>query len=644
MKEEPLSFEELQLFNRRELLIRSAMAIPFAAIIWRLWDLQVKNGNTYKELSKGNRIRLKSTPAPRGIIYDRNGVILAKNIPAYILNLVREDVPDIPKVLNKISLTLQIPLKDMERELQAQQKTARFNPIQIYQDLTMRQIALIETYQEEFPGISIEVSPRRYYPLLKTGAHIFGYMNQITKAQLKNLPRNKMKSARIIGQEGIEAVYNKYLIGTDGGKQVEVNSIGREIKTYPNQIEPVPGNDLVLSIDSDLQKEVERIMGDRKGSVIVMNPHNGEVLTMASLPAFDPNEFSQGLSIKRWRELRNHPEHILNNKCIGGGYSPGSTFKMVVAAAALEEKIITPETEIKCEGYFRLKRAIMHCWKRSGHGLLNVAQAIENSCNVFFYKVSMELGIDKIKEYADAFGLGKNTGVDLLHENSGLVPDSDWKMRRFNKEWQRGETPIVAIGQGFLTVTPLQLLNYVNVIANGGFLIRPRIAKHIINTSIQGNNSKNGSQILETPIIKNKVDIAPDTLAILKKGMELNVQGNDGTGKHARSRVVSVAGKTGTTQVVSYQTREEIRKAHGDVSEEFYNHAWFVGFAPVENPLIASVVMIEHGRAGRNAAMLSRKIYDYYFTNIASVPPTPRPSIEEMEEIEDEELNEDTEV
>lgn len=636
MKEDPMVFEELQLFSRREMIIRSVLAVPFAALVWRLWDLQVKSGATFKELSKGNRIRLKSLAAPRGIVYDRNGVILAKNIPAYYLTLVREDVTNISvdEVLIKISRTLQIPLKGLKKALYAQRRTARFNPIKLYEDLTLRQIALIETYQEEFPGVQIDVFSRRYYPLQNTGAHVFGYMSQITKSQLKKLPANKVKSAKLIGQDGIEALYNKHLIGTDGGKQVEVNNTGREIKTFPNQIDPLPGSDVILTIDSTLQKEVERIMRGKKGAAVVMNPNNGEVLSMISLPAFDPNEFSQGLSVQRWRQLRNDPDHILNNKCIQGGYSPGSTFKMVVAAAALEYGLIDLDTEILCEGRFRLKRTLMHCWKRSGHGKINVVEAIENSCNVFFYKLAMELGIEKIKEYATEFGLGMPTGVDLLNESSGLVPDRAWKLKRFNKEWLKGETPNIAIGQGFLTLTPIQLVSYINIIANGGTFLTPRIAKQIVSNKPNPENNTSDLQFLETDIKRRLTRIKPETLEILKQGMAANVLGENGTGKRANSRLVSIAGKTGTTQVISLKTRERIKRETGELDEKYFDHAWFVGFAPVENPVISAAVLIEHGEAGRNAAKLTKEIFEYYFTHISSVPKPPEvPKIDALDQL-----------
>jgi len=490
LKEESLTLDEMQLFSRRELIIRSLLCIPFAGIAWRLWDLQIKSGEKYSDLSKGNRIRLKSLPAPRGIIYDNNMEILAKNIPSYRLTLVREDSPDVEAVLDRLSSTLKIPLPKLKRVLAAHKKSAKFFPLPIYENLTLRQIALVGAYQEQFPGVSIDVSPRRFYPLLRSGSHIYGYMNEITKSQLKKMPLNRIQSAKVIGQGGIEAYYNKELIGTDGGKQVEVDNQGREIKTFPNSVDPSPGNDIILSVNSELQQEVERIMKPYKGAAIVQAPNTGQVLTMVSMPAFDPNEFSQGLSLRRWNEMKSHPSHVLNNKCIQGCYSPGSTFKMVIAAAALELGIIDAETTIHCDGYFRVNRQYFHCWKRSGHGPLNVVEALENSCNVFFNKIAMEIGIDNIKVFAGKFGLGRITKIDLPHEISGLIPDREWKLKSLKQEWQLGDTPNTSIGQGFVTVTPLQLLNYVNVIANDGISVRPNLVLKIVNNKSVSNEDQ----------------------------------------------------------------------------------------------------------------------------------------------------------
>jgi penicillin-binding protein 2 len=620
LKEEPLTQDEQQLFSRRELIIRSILCLPIAGIAWRLWDLQIKSGEKYSDLSKGNRIRLKSLPAPRGILYDSNMKILAKNIPSYTMTLVREDTTDVDAVLRRLSSTLKIPISKLKRVVSNYRRAAKFYPIPIYENLTLRQIALVGAYQEQFPGVSIEVSPRRFYPLLRSGSHIYGYMNKITKAQLKKMPLNRLQSAKIIGQGGIEAYYNKEMIGTDGGKQVEVDNQGREIKTFPNSVDPSPGNDIVLSIDSQLQREVERIMGSNKGAAIVQNPTNGHVLAMISMPAFDPNEFSQGLSIKRWNEMKSHPSHVLNNKCIQGCYSPGSTFKMVVAAAAIEMGIIDEDTTISCDGYFRVNRQYFHCWKRSGHGSLNVVEALENSCNVFFNKIAMEVGIDKIKHYANVFGLGQVTKIDLPHEISGVIPDREWKQKNLKKEWLLGDTPNASIGQGFVTVTPLQLLHYINVIANKGILVRPSLVQKIVDNASSEDTSKantsHRARIL--PSIRKRIDLQPKTFELLQAGMIQNVQGENGTGKQANSKIVSVAGKTGTTQVVSLRTRERLQKEKGEIEEKYLNHAWFVGYAPAYAPEISTVVLIEHGQSSTKAAKLVRKIVDFYFTNISS--------------------------
>lgn len=622
MKEEPLFIEELQLFSRRDLIIRSLIGIPFAGIIWRLWNLQIPNGEIYSRLSKGNRIRLVSEASPRGIIYDRNSVIIAKNIPSYTLMLVREDTDDVKLVLRKVSQTLKIPLHLLERAVENNRKAAQFHPIQLHENLSFRQIALIGTYQEEFPGVFIKVIPKRYYPVGKTAAHICGYMSQITKPQLKVLPLNKLQSAKTIGQEGVEAVYNQQLIGTDGGRQIEVDNTGREIREFPNPIQPTPGKDIILTIYSQLQLKIEQIMKGKNGAVIVMNPEDGEVFAMVSQPAFDPNEFSQGMSTKRWREMKINPSHVLNNKAIKGVYSPGSTFKMVVAAAALEMGIINEETIHNCEGYIIKGRKRFHCWKRSGHGNLNVVEALENSCNVFFYEIALEIGVDKIKQYANRFGLGLPTGIDLLNENSGHIPDIAWFQKRFKEVWKHGQTLNASIGQGFVAVTPIQLVNYANIIANSGFKVKPRLVKSVV-TNLIGSEAERNQQkkmIEQTNIVRNRVDLSDKTLELLKNGMIQNVQGQNGTGRVARSDIVSIAGKTGTTQVVSNKTRNRILREKGEIEDRFFDHAWFIAYAPVEKPQISTVVMLENGKSGANAARLAKEIMEYYFTKIEPQP------------------------
>ncbi len=624
MKEEPLNTEELQLFNRRDLIIKLVVSIPFVGIAIHLWDLQIKQGSSYQELSKGNRIRLKSVPAPRGIIYDRQGVKLAKNIPSYNLMLVREDASDIDGVLNKISRSLQISVNSMKRALKKHKRVARFQPIQIKKDLTHYQMAVISAYQEEFPGISIEVSPLRYYPFLRSGAHFYGYMAAINKKQLQKLALNKIKSAQKVGQEGIERLYNDQLIGTDGGLQVEVDSAGRVLKTLKS-IDPIPGKDIWLNLDTRLQRKVEGFFNGKKGAAVVLDTETGAIRSMVSLPSFDPNEFSRGISSRRWEVLKNDPSHRLNNKCIQGIYSPGSTFKMLVGIAALEEGIIDESTEHLCEGFYKYNRLRVHCWKRSGHGNLNIVHALEQSCNVFFYKVAMEIGVDTIRKYALRFGLGKLTNIDLFNEKSGLIPSKKWKEKKYNETWYPGETLPVAIGQGFVTVTPLQLAVYTNAIANGGNFISPRLVSSISADNIPTieKDQLEGSGKLPTDVELRDIEVSQETLNIIRSGMELNVSSKLGTGKRARSAYVSIAGKTGTTQVVSIKTRQKIIKERGKLDEKFLNHAWFTSYAPSYNPKITVVVLLENGESGSNAAVLAKKIIEYYFNEIAPLPIKP---------------------
>lgn len=622
MREEPLYADEMMLFSRRDLLLKAALSVPAGAIFWRLWDLQVKNGEKYKELSKGNRIRLTKTAAPRGIIYDQSGVILAKNIPSFNLMLVREDAPNVNEVLQKLSTTLRIPFPLIERNLKKfGQGVKKFEPFLVYKDLTWYQMALVNAYQEEFPGISIETSPRRYFPLLESGAHLLGYMNRITKSQLQELPANKVMSARVVGQEGIEKIYNPQLIGTDGGEQVEVNSTGRILKRI-EALDPEPGKDLVLSVDSRLQKKIENVLEGKKASCIIMNPHDGEVYSMVSTPSFDPNEFSMGMSNKRWQEILNHPDHPLNNKCIQGSFSPGSTFKMAVALAALNEGVVNEETVHVCEGVLHYNDLTIHCWKRSGHGDMTVTDAIEHSCNIFFYKCAIELGVDKIHEYATMMGLGDVTGVDLSGEKSGTIPSKAWKKERYGDRWYPGETLPVAIGQGYVSTTPMQLLNYVNVIANGGHLVKPKLVRRILKTPAELEEYfRLQKEEIEKELSHDRkpLPIKKEAFQIVKRAMFLNVNGHNGTGRSAQSEIFEMAGKTGTTQVVSNRTKWRLKKEKGFLEERFYDHAWFVGFAPAQNPKISVVLLLENGKAGSNAARKVKEILEYYFTEIDPV-------------------------
>ena len=624
MKELPLSHEELQLFKRRSFILKSTLAVPLSWLGWRLWNLQVFQGDKFKGLSKGNRIRVRPMEAPRGIIFDSDMDILSKNIPSFNLILVKEDCPNINEIIIRVAETLAISREKLFYALESSKKTAKFKPILLYEDLTWHQMSIINAYNERFPGIYIDTGSRRYYPQGNKLAHVLGYMGMISEAQLKKLPEERLLSGRVVGRYGIEKVFNNYLIGRDGGEQIEVNHIGRKIKLM-RSIEPWPGKDLKLTIDGRLQQYIEKIFTKRKGSVVAMNPNNGKVLAMLSNPSFDPNEFSQGLDNQRWQELSNSPDNILWNKTIQGLYSPGSTFKMVVAVAGLELGLIDKDFTFNCQGYFRYNRRLqMHCWKRSGHGDMNVVQALENSCNIFFYKLALEIGVDRIHQYALRMGLGKQTGINLPNEKSGLIPNKQWKQKRYNEIWYPGETLPVAIGQGFITVTPLQLVNYVNIFANGGKLVKPIIVEEIIQRRSQDNEGKTtstGSHIISSPTV-TPLGFKKETIQLIQKGMTLVVNGKNGTGKGAYTSKFNIAGKTGTTQLISNKTKWRLLKKNKDLDEELFNHAWFVAYAPVENPQISLAVLLEHGRNSKYASPYVKDILEYYFSEISPLTPT----------------------
>ncbi len=612
MSEESLSYEESRFLTRRLFILKGGLVTGFSILSWRLWQLQIDQGEQYSKLSQGNRIRLQAIASPRGIVYDTNGIVLAKNISSFNLAITREDVRDPETVLKKVSHVLKIDYKSLLRQLYKNKYAASYEAVILYQNLTWREVVLLNTYQQEFPGISVEVLPIRYFPLQQSLSHTLGYTRQITREQLKKVDKKKVKSSKFIGQDGIELTYNKYLIGQDGGRQVEVDSAGQVIQTL-HTVNPKVGDDIYLSIDSKLQQGVERIMEGTKCAVILQNPNNGAIKALVNKEEFDPNIFSKSIKEQEWYRLKQ--QKILQNKAIQGIYSPGSTIKMAIAFAALETGLINASSTRLCEGYLRVGKQVAHCWKHSGHGSLTVEQAIKHSCNVFFYHMGLELGISTIHEYLTKLGLGRVTGVDLPYELSGILPSKNWKKSYTGRSWLTGDSLSVAIGQGYLSVTPMQLLHYVSCIANNGYTIPPRIVfaegirKHVTNDA-NFSLPKN----LEAPVLL-PIDCQQETLRLLRSGMIKAVQEPHGTAGHANSSIVPIAGKTGTTQVIGHKTRNRLIR-EGKMERKYENHAWFVSFAPSDNPQIAGVVFLENGKAGNVAAKYMKKILEFYFTEI----------------------------
>lgn len=613
MKYTPLTTEELNLFKQRLTFMGGLLILLLLVVISRTWYLQVIEGDYYYEVSQGNRIRVIPQGAPRGILYDRNGEILAFNRPAFDIQLIREDTPDLTKTLANLSRVTATPVSVFREAIAANKFQAKFKALPMLRDVGRKMADLVDTYQEDLPGISVAVEPKRLYPSAFLTSHVLGYVGVINEDQLTNLPIKKLYSGRIVGQAGIELVRNKTLIGLDGGRQVEVDYVGRELRILSRPVNPVPGSDIHLTIDLRLQRYIRSLMSGKNGVVLVSNPRTGEILAMSSFPDYDPNLFIGGIEGKNWDELTTEGKHPLINKAVQGIYPPGSIFKMVLAAAALTEEEIDENTIINCPGYYRINRDVRFCWNLGGHGDVNLAEALRMSCNVYFYHLGQTLGVEKISKYARMFGFGAVTGIEMESEKSGLLPSKAWKLRVMKEKWYLGDTIPISIGQGFLTVTPIQIINYINTLANNGLWVRPTLIRKIVTP--------------EGKILTSERDLPRDTrllpipveyFAYIREGMVQSVNAN-GTGKRAKSRLFTIAGKTGTSEVIGRKSGRWIEKKD-DIDELLLPHAMFVGYAPAEAPRVTVLVLVEHGKSGGiTSAPIGKKILEFYSKNIASL-------------------------
>jgi penicillin-binding protein 2 len=585
----------------RILIFTALVVIIFCALLLRLWYLQIIQGSYFADLSKNNRIRLVRVKSPRGIIYDRNHIPLVTNRPSFDAGLVLEDVQDdLNDIMNRLSGLLKVETGELKSVIS--RKHQPFQPILLKQDISFEEVARLEEDKIDLCGIHVQVRPVRSYPFGQLAAHLLGYVGEISESQLKNLLYQKFKLGDFIGQAGVEKEFNSVLTGTDGGKQVEVNAQGREL-TVLGGIEPEPGLNLILTIDSKLQLLAEKLMEGKTGAIIALNPNNGEVLCLVSKPSFDPNKFAVGISQTDWNNIINDLNNPLQNRVIQSQYPPGSVFKIVMAVAGLENKIVDEETTISCNGTFRLGRGRYDCWKWGGHGPTQIHKALVHSCNVFFYNVGHLLGIEKIADTAYKMGLGRATGIDLPNEKIGLVPTPQWKYNSIGEKWQPGETISISIGQGFLSATPIQLANMVSAVANGGIIYRPLIVNRIVTADGQ-------TKRIYHPEVLARVSASDSTLEIVRQGL-YGVVNEQGTGGRARIPGLNVAGKTGTAQVVSKKAVAETDE--DDIPDELKDHAWFVAFAPVEAAEIALAILVEHGGHGGSAcAPIARELIKEY--------------------------------
>lgn len=576
----------------------------FTLLLLRLWTFQIIRGEHYRNLSENNRFRLEDVIAPRGMIFDRQGRILVDNRPAFNLAIVPEDVKDLEKTLDHLGKILDFDHSKSMGKLSSARSGAPIRPVVIKEEMTRDELAAVEIHRYYLPGVVVQVQPKRSYEVPSFAAHLLGYLGEIGQTQLKEINHLDYKPGDLLGKYGVEMKWEEFLKGHRGGRQVEVDSAGRRLRTL-QEVSPVPGHNLVLTLDSRLQLIAENALRGKAGAIVAMNPGNGDILAMVSSPSFDQNQFVIGLTSEEWQAIVNDPLHPLTNKTIQGQYPPGSTFKPVVLAAALETGFVNPDTSFDCWGRYRLGNHIYRCWRKGGHGRLNLYEALVRSCDIYFYQLGQKVGVDLMAEYARRFGLGGKTHIQLSNEALGLIPTSEWKQRRFGIPWQKGEDLVVAIGQGFVLVTPIQMALFYASIANGGKLVKPRVVQRV--EDADGNVIKT----IESEIRKEQI-IRPSTLSFLQKALAGVVQEPFGTGRAARQEGIKVAGKTGTAQVVRMEEDED--ENSDEEPYEFRDHAWFIAFAPLEEPEILVAVLVEHGgHGGSAAAPIAREVMKEYF-------------------------------
>ena len=585
----------------------------FVVLLLRLWFLQIIKGESYRNLSENNRIRLEDIAPTRGIIYDRHGRILVDNRPAFKLAIIPEDVNDLQQSLGKVSQILDVEQALLEEKMKNAPKGAPFRPILLNRDMTRDQVAAVETHRFNIPGVMVQIEPRRSYERPSFAAHLIGYLGEIGEVQLKKRQKQGYKLGDYLGRYGVEMEWEAELKGQRGGRQVEADAAGRQLRVLM-EVSPKPGHNLVLTLDTQLQIEAERALEGKAGVIVAMDSNTGDILAMASSPAFDQNQFVRGFKPSEWQAIVDNPLHPLENKSIQGQYPLGSTFKPVVLAAALEEGVADPETELTCTGEYQLGNRVYRCWKKRGHGQIALHQALVESCDIYFYQLGQRLGVDNMAAYSRRFRLGSRTKVRLNNEEAGLVPTSQWKMKRFGVRWQKGEDLVLAIGQGFLLATPIQMGVLYGAIANGGVFVRPRVVMRV--------EDADGNLVEKVqPEAVGKLNLEPGTLSFLQGALEGVVQELHGTGRAAQLRGklngIKVAGKTGTAQVIEVaEDREEEEQDESLVPYEFRDHAWFVAYAPAEAPEIVVTVLVEHGgHGGSAAAPLARRVMEEYFKN-----------------------------
>ena len=587
-----------RVFSRRAAILAGGKLILFSALGARLYYLQILESERYKTLADENRINLRLLAPPRGRIVDRFGAPLAVNRQNYRAVVIPEQTANVEATLDSLDRVIALAAGDRRRTLREVKRRRGFVPVTVRENLSWEEVARVEVNAPDLPGILIEVGQSRDYPHGPETAHVLGYVAAVSEDEVGGDPLLQLPEFRV-GRTGVEMTYNANLRGSGGSSQVEVNAFGRVIREL-NRRDGQPGAEIALTLDLELQRFVHRRIADESGACVVIHVHSGEVLAMASSPSFDPNPFNRGLSVEAWRRLMANPRAPLINKAIAGQYAPGSAFKIVVALAALEAGVITSKTRIFCPGEMTLGDSKFHCWNRFGHGWIETAQAIVESCDVFFYEVALRTGIDRIAAMAERLGLGRLSGIDLPGEEGGLVPTREWKQAVIGGAWQPGETVITGIGQGYLLTTPLQLAAMIARVVNGGHMLTPFVARR------PAAGDAGDARVDAADVEFASLGFKRDSLELLRRALSGVVNAPEGTAHRARigRPGFEMGGKTGTVQVrrISRAERAQGVRKNEDLPWEMRDHAIFVGFAPVHEPAYAVAVVVEHGGGGSKVA------------------------------------------
>jgi penicillin-binding protein 2 len=623
-------WREQRLFEQRAIAAIVLIGLLATVLVSRLLWLQIKRYDHFTDLAQGNRVRVEPLPAPRGMIYDRTGAVLAENRPAYQLELVREQVKDLEATLEGLVGIGVLEPDDLDFVRRAIRSRRAFDSVPIRLRLSEEDMARFALHRHRFPGVDIRTRLARHYPQGETAVHAVGYVGTLSESDLQRVDREEYAGVSTIGKIGVEGTFEDALRGRNGSRQIMVNAQGRSVDRETVLDEPLrtiaanPGADLYLTLDLEVQRVAEQAVQGQRAAIIALDPRNGEVIALVSRPGFDPNSFARGLTRAEFAALNEDPDRPLFNRALRGTYPPGSTIKPVVALAGLEHGLVTPTTTRACPGWYSLPGSShrFRDWKRSGHGSVALIEAVAQSCDIYFYALAAQLGVERLHEFLGRFGLGGPTGLDVGGEKSGLLPSTAWKRSAFKRAaqqvWFPGETVIFGIGQGYMTSTPMQLAQMTSVLAMRGASHRPRLVR-----------------ALRDPVTRVETPVPPAPLPTVRlrdpadwdvavQGMVAVMQGGTAS-RAAAGAEYSIAGKTGTAQVFSIA--QNARYDESAISERLRDHAWFIAFAPVEDPRIAVVVLVENGRSGSGtAAPIARSVMDAYL--LRKFPPPPSEDVD----------------